>query len=140
MAENKNSTIIAKATKYGGTVFRSRLEAQAFIYLNKKYHSVRYEPFCVDGWTPDFQIIERMEFKEGCYDLSALVEVKPKPNYFKLFEYLPSIKQHSHNAIVCFCPEFEVWINHQGAIFSIPINEVEWKQSWNILKSNLQDG
>lgn len=56
-----------KPIVYADTVFRSRLEASWAAFFDLAGWSWRYEPYDLDGWTPDFLI-------EGAYPL--LVEVK----------------------------------------------------------------
>lgn len=53
-------------TKYGGTNFRSRLEARWAAFFDLSEIRWSYEPIDLDGWCPDFGL-----------DLNVLVEVKP---------------------------------------------------------------
>jgi hypothetical protein len=60
--------ISAKETKYKDIMFRSRLEAKWACFFDLVGWDWIYEPFDLDGWTPDFLI-------KGTQDI--LVEVKP---------------------------------------------------------------
>ena len=44
-------------TEYGGTTFRSRLEARWAAWFDKHGIAWEYEPARFDGWTPDFRLI-----------------------------------------------------------------------------------
>jgi hypothetical protein len=63
-------TIPAKPTIYKGTKFRSRLEARWAAFFDLIGWRYQYEPFDLNGWTPDFQVFGR----DG---RSILLEVKP---------------------------------------------------------------
>ena len=43
-------------TEYGGTTFRSQLEARWAAWFDKRGIAWEYEPARLDGWTPDFRI------------------------------------------------------------------------------------
>ena len=43
-------------TEYGGTTFRSQLEARWAAYFDRRGISWEYEPARFDGWTPDFRL------------------------------------------------------------------------------------
>ena len=61
--------IKAIETMYDGVLYRSRLEAQwAYVFKRGKYPFI-YEPFCLDGWLPDFYVT--------IDDMNFLVEIKP---------------------------------------------------------------
>ena len=44
-------------TEYGGTTFRSQLEARWAAYFDKQGITWEYEPARFDGWTPDFRLV-----------------------------------------------------------------------------------
>ena len=56
-------------TEYGGTTFRSQLEARWAAWFDKRGMAWEYEPARFDGWTPDF----RLALNDG----EAYAEVKP---------------------------------------------------------------
>ena len=56
-------------TEYGGTVFRSQLEARWAAYFDRRGIAWEYEPARFDGWTPDFRLVLN---GDGVY-----AEVKP---------------------------------------------------------------
>ena len=57
-------------TIYRGTQFRSRLEARWAAFFDLVGWRWRYEPFDLEGWTPDFLL------SRACTD-DVLIEVKP---------------------------------------------------------------
>lgn len=63
-----NYNISAKETEYQGRLFRSRLEARWAAFFDLCGWNWEYEPFDLEGWSPDFIIY-------GLKDI--LVEVKP---------------------------------------------------------------
>lgn len=73
----------AHPTTYAGVNFRSRLEARWAAFFDIVQIKWEYEPYDLEGWSPDFSII----FPSG---LSTLVEVKPidwkKDGIFSCFE------------------------------------------------------
>jgi hypothetical protein len=58
--------IAAIPTTYGGTQFRSRLEARWAAFFDLLRFPWKYEPFDCDGYIPDFLLFDRL-----------LIEVKP---------------------------------------------------------------
>ena len=44
-------------TEYGGTTFRSQLEARWAAYFDKQGIAWEYEPVRFDGWVPDFRLV-----------------------------------------------------------------------------------
>ena len=44
-------------TEYGGTTFRSQLEARWAAYFDRRGIAWEYEPVRFDGWTPDFRLV-----------------------------------------------------------------------------------
>ena len=56
-------------TEYGGTTFRSQLEARWAAYFDKREIAWEYEPVQFNGWTPDFRLV-----LDGA---EAYAEVKP---------------------------------------------------------------
>ena len=44
-------------TEYGGTTFRSRLEARWAAWFDRRGIAWEYEPARFDGWTPDFRLV-----------------------------------------------------------------------------------
>lgn len=69
--------IKAIPTKYGGTLFRSRLEARWAAFFDLIGIRWIYEPFELDGWTPDFMISLPEDAFREVEDTRLLVEVKP---------------------------------------------------------------
>ena len=43
-------------TEYGGTTFRSQLEARWAAWFDRRGIAWKYEPVQFDGWTPDFRL------------------------------------------------------------------------------------
>src|SRR5689334_17079301 len=62
-------SLAAKPTLYKDIMFRSRLEARWAAFFDIAGWRWAYEPFDLEGWTPDFQL------KGAANDV--LVEVKP---------------------------------------------------------------
>ena len=60
-------------TEYGGTTFRSQLEAQWAAYFDRRGIVWEYEPTRFDGWTPDFRLV-----LDGA---QAYAEVKPVSDF-----------------------------------------------------------
>ena len=56
-------------TEYGGTTFRSQLEARWAAYFDRRGITWEYEPARFDGWTPDFRLVLN--------GVEAYAEVKP---------------------------------------------------------------
>lgn len=77
-------TIEAKPTKYNRRLYRSRLEARWAAFFDLCKWKFEYEPFDLNGWTPDFII------KEGT---QVLVEVKPNLQFFETPKYLKAIEE-----------------------------------------------
>lgn len=81
--------IVAHPTKYAGVLFRSRLEARWAAFFDLMLWRWEYEPFDLNGWTPDFRLIGAKR--------EVLVEVKPfaeiddrwRPVYKKMGEATP---------------------------------------------------
>ncbi|MDH0117390.1 hypothetical protein N7379_23155 [Rhizobium pusense] len=69
--------VAAIPTRYNSVQFRSRLEARWAAFFDLAEIKWDYEPFDLDGWTPDFLIKGKVP---------ALIEVKPL--YFSEFESL----------------------------------------------------
>ena len=67
-----NYDIKAIETKYAGTIFRSRLEARWAAFFDTLGWNWIYEPFDLDGWSPDFLLKPISPKRAG-----VLVEVKP---------------------------------------------------------------
>lgn len=68
--------INAKPTNYNGRIYRSRLEAKWAAFFDHFNWHYEYEPFEINGWSPDFLL----HLPEGCWtDIdNVLVEVKPE--------------------------------------------------------------
>jgi hypothetical protein len=106
-------------THYNGTTYRSRLEAQwaaFFDYLGWPY---QYEPFDVQGWTPDFSI---------GLNSQVLVEVKPAYSEKIMQALMESLKAGFREEIPFELLYLTVgpWIEQDGLILgrfaeSIPI-------------------
>ena len=60
-------------TEYGGTTFRSQLEARWAAYFDRRGIAWEYEPARFDGWTPDFRLV-----LDGA---QAYAEVKPVSDF-----------------------------------------------------------
>ena len=69
-----NYTIPAKPTTYKGVRYRSRLEAKWAAFFEICGISAFYEPFDLEGWTPDFLV---PNYKGS----RLLVEVKPADTF-----------------------------------------------------------
>jgi hypothetical protein len=92
--------IKAHKTIYGGTIFRSRLEATWAAFFDAAGLSWAYEPIDLDGWVPDFALW----LNEPVY-----VEVKPAP----LSTSLP----HLPSAVLCSdFPGFEKAKSHWKSV------------------------
>lgn len=72
-------SIKAIPTKWNGTQYRSRLEAQWAAFLEATGHDYIYEPFDLIGWTPDFLILDPDPHLEKNAN-KVLAEVKPVSN------------------------------------------------------------
>jgi hypothetical protein len=70
-------TFKAHATLYSGVAFRSRLEARWAAFFDLAKLKWQYEPYDLNGWTPDFLLTIPCSHSEcfGKHDL--LVEIKP---------------------------------------------------------------
>ena len=79
--------IKAIPTRYAGVQFRSRLEARWAAFFDKIGWSWEYEPFDLDGWTPDFSI-KQVDGER------VLIEVKP----FEFYDW-PVRPDGQHKAI-----------------------------------------
>ena len=77
-------TIPAKPTKYKGRLYRSRLEARWAAFFDLLQWDYEYEPFDLNGWSPDFIIKGNIE---------VLVEVKPSLLYFETRKYMEAINK-----------------------------------------------
>lgn len=78
--------IKAIPTKFNGVEFRSRLEARWAAFFDLCGWEWEYEPFDLDGWTPDFSI---KKYKGG----RVLIEVKP-------FDFVPWEDAHGNHGKV----------------------------------------
>lgn len=89
--------IKSKPTVYNGTKFRSRLEARWACFFDLLGWKWQYEPFDLNGWTPDFIIY-------GIRDRFVLVEIKPFCDGEILSEYQKKISKAAkgHNCIILF--------------------------------------
>jgi hypothetical protein len=65
-----STSFAAHPTLYGGTQFRSRLEARWAAFFDLIGWRREYEPFDLQGWVPDFTL-------SGAGNNPVLVEVKP---------------------------------------------------------------
>lgn len=68
-------------TRYKGVLFRSRLEARWAAFFDLIGWRWEYEPFDLDGWTPDFLVEFPCGHSECGPTHTLLVEVKPYTNY-----------------------------------------------------------
>lgn len=89
--------IKSKPTVYNGTKFRSRLEARWACFFDLLGWRWQYEPFDLEGWTPDFLVHGR----DGKF---VLVEIKPFIDGEILSEYQKKISKGAkgHNCIILF--------------------------------------
>jgi hypothetical protein len=78
-------------TVYNGVQFRSRLEARWACFFDLTNHQWQYEPYDLDGWTPDFCIKWYCGHSECRRDHILLVEVKPY-RYLHEFEGHPCLR------------------------------------------------
>ncbi len=98
--------IKSKPTVYNGTKFRSRLEARWACFFDLLGWRWQYEPFDLQGWTPDFIVY-------GKDSRFIFVEIKPYIDAEVLSEYQKkvSIGAKGHNCIILIdtfdeCPNF----------------------------------
>lgn len=110
---------IAIPTTYKGLQLRSRLEAKWACFFDKLEWPWSYEPFDLDGWTPDFLIAP--PFLQG---YQTLVEVKPLGvqwwgNMPEPPDEAPKIRAEIDRARTPDCPYFAmiVGINPKIAYF-----------------------
>ena len=82
--------IKAIPTPYGGISYRSRLEAQWACYFDYLGWRHQYEPFDLEGWTPDFEIFTERKRR-------LLVEVKPADMSTSPGQYLPAFQKASNH-------------------------------------------
>lgn len=66
----------AKPTMYNGRLYRSRLEARWAAFFDLAGFEFEYEPFDLNGWSPDF-LLEK----------NTLVEIKPSKDFFEHEKY-----------------------------------------------------
>lgn len=87
--------IKSKPTIYNGTKFRSRLEARWACFFDLLGWKWQYEPFDLQGWTPDFIVYG----SEGRF---ILVEIKPFIDDDVLAEYQAKVAlwANGHNCII----------------------------------------
>ena len=87
--------IKSKPTVYNGTKFRSRLEARWACFFDLLGWKWQYEPFDLQGWTPDFIIY-------GKDSRFLLLEIKPFINDEVLAEYQNKVTKGAkgHNCII----------------------------------------
>jgi hypothetical protein len=84
-------TIPAKPTKYKGRVYRSRLEARWAAMFDILKWEYEYEPFDLNGWTPDFLLLGKQP---------VLVEVKPSLLYFEAQKYLAAMRNMEYELLM----------------------------------------
>jgi hypothetical protein len=77
-------TIKNKPTFYKGIRFRSRLEAQWAAFFDKMGWKWEYEPFDLEGWSPDF-LLDAAD--------PILVEVKP----ISVLSQISTLKKYNHH-------------------------------------------
>lgn len=89
--------IKAKPTVYNGNRFRSRLEARWACFFDLLGWKWKYEPFDLNGWTPDFIVY-------GKDSRFVLVEIKPFVDGEILKSYQQKISKAAkgHNCIILF--------------------------------------
>jgi hypothetical protein len=80
---NINYDITPKPTLYKSRLYRSKLEARWAAFFDLCKWEYEYEPFDLNGWSPDFLI-------KG--HTPILVEVKPTQHHFKFEKYENAIK------------------------------------------------
>lgn len=81
-----NYNIKAKPTIYKGRLYRSRLESRWAAFFDKMEWYYEYEPFDLNGWSPDFRIVTSR-------NIEWLVEVKPTIEF--VINAIPKIKRAS---------------------------------------------
>jgi hypothetical protein len=79
-----NYNIKAHPTIYSGVNFRSRLEATWAVFFDIIKWKWDYEPYDLDGWTPDFLLTIPCTHSECSGDHKILIEVKP---YEKIIQF-----------------------------------------------------
>jgi len=122
----------AIATEYDGIVFRSRLEAIFYRYIQidiGRYNEpfgILYEPaeYKIKGWNPDF-------FVEHVGRFTCLVEVKPSREKLKVLNYVKAFDHFDIDMVVTCCPDVMFLIHKNGKISYSLVNDVFYKQASN---------
>lgn len=126
----------AKATRFGGFVFRSRTEAYAYEYLRLKYNpeTLEYEPkhYSNENYVPDFIL--------GSEKYHFAVEVKPilnKGNWSKYKQFMLDFT--NIDSFYLLTPnEYEVLYRRWGRIVSGKTDRELWFQAINNVKHSLE--
>ena len=138
-------TIKAHPTEYKGVLFRSRLEARWAAFFDLAGWKWQYEPFDLQGWTPDFRVEFPCGHSECNGSHSLLVEVKP---YLRIQQFDGhECRKHDFgheipaDAGAAFgndtnVTEWQMCHGAGGGVFDIsfwiPEHEELWKQAGNI--------
>lgn len=79
--------IAPKPTKYNGRQYRSRLEARWAAFFDLLQIQFEYEPYDLEGWSPDFELKVKypaiIEIKPlNCWDDHAIYKIRKHANYY----------------------------------------------------------
>jgi hypothetical protein len=131
-----NYTIKAHPTNYGGTLFRSRLEARWAAFFDLAGWKWEYEPIDFVGWTPDFLISYYCGHSDCDPYHSLYIEVKPyssidqfnghpcRPNGYSI---------HDGPGAFGLSPEITEWCLTHGAgggTEDVTCRVEEWERLW----------
>lgn len=87
--------IASKPTIYKGIIFRSRLEARWAAFFDQLGWHWNYEPFDLNGWTPDFILgserllveVKPFKFQQLADTCARLIRAAPKANILLLSDH-----------------------------------------------------
>lgn len=120
--------IPAKPTKYNGRLYRSRLEARWAAFFDILKIPFEYEPFDLNGWSPDFSL--------EIDNVKVLVEVKPGIEDFDMPKMLKAILKNDEWALMlCTANATESLIlfhnGYQLNYFNSASNTKSWVEAGN---------
>lgn len=145
LGNEKPDNIAAIPTVYAGVTFRSRLEARYAAFFDLVKWKWEYEPFDLNGWTPDFRLVIPCDHSECAGSHTLLVEVKPyisidqfkgPPEYeLAMRGYGEGLSGYGCDAVALFGhrPNISYWeIRHgaNGGIEDIPTWRGDWGVAW----------
>lgn len=149
----------AHPTKYNGVEYRSRLEATWACFFDMYKWKYKYEPYDLQGWTPDFELTFPC-WKKDCGSHTILIEVKPYTSIAQ-FEGHPCTKYHyggdegdciPADASACFgltpeVTEWEMCCGDSGGMYEIldicrdsehVVNGLKPMQVWKFVQNKMQ--